>query len=260
MQSDVYSIDLYDGWNPTKKELTLCGARYHGVFDISKPKLDMRSLLAPDDGYIDGNAIINSMFQERSPDVFISHSHQDIELAIAFADFLSQQFKIGAFVDALYWGDSDELLKKLDNRYCRNEHPHDTYSYKKRNVTTSHVHMMLAAALAKVMRESKVVFYLKPYKSSSYNFADIDNENGELATESPWIFLELTLANLFFKKQPTPALESFSAKRAEVAPIRYQITDKFPELTSGDMQRWVNRFKECHDRNLPALEVLKHIK
>lgn len=92
---------------------------------------------------LDGDGISNDWFPTIDSDVFISHSHMDEKYVIAFAGWLKEKFGLQPFIDSCVWGYSNELLREIDNNYCKNDYG-NTYNYEKRNVSTSHVHMMFA--------------------------------------------------------------------------------------------------------------------
>lgn len=121
--------------------------------------------------------------------IFISHSHNDEELAIKLAGFLHHNFGIYSFIDSCVWGYMDELNKKLNdcnhdsNGYCHTCNCSD-FSY-----NLSYVHMMLASALMAMIDKCECIFFLNT--PSSIN---IHNK-----TESPWIYYELNMANVVRK-------------------------------------------------------------
>lgn len=96
-----------------------------------------------DNGEINGTALKEHWFKVNTADIFISHSHRDINKVRAFAGWLYHNFGLEAFIDLCTWGYADDLLKLLDDQYCWNKNS-ETYNYSLRNYTTSHVHMMLA--------------------------------------------------------------------------------------------------------------------
>ena len=115
-----------------------------------------------DNGHIDGTAMKSNWFQIENVDIFISHSHQDITKVKAFAGWLYDEFKLTAFIDSCVWGYCDDLLKQIDNEYCKKEDG-KTYDYELRNYTTSHVHMMLSTALMEMIDNTEcIMFYNTP--------------------------------------------------------------------------------------------------
>ncbi len=147
-------------------------------------------------GDLDGIKLIEEWFPDISADVFISHSHKDEKLAINLATWLYDNFGLISFIDSTVWGYSNELLKELDNIYCLNENG-ETYNYDKRNLTTSHVHMMLSTALNKMIDRTECMFFL--------NTSNSINDNNQ--TYSPWLYSELATFSIVEKKDPRNTLE-----------------------------------------------------
>ena len=113
--------------------------------DSKKIRKELKDFIL-DNGNIDGTSLKEHWFPLISADIFLSHSHKDIEKVKGFAGWLYNEFGLRAFIDSSVWGYCDELLLEIDKKYCF-QPKRDTYSYEKRNHTTSHVHMMLSSAL-----------------------------------------------------------------------------------------------------------------
>ena len=120
---------------------------------------DCLSEYITEDGIINGTALKEHWFSISKKDVFISHSHCDINKVKAFAGWLYDCFELEAFIDSCSWGYCDDLLKKIDKKYCYKPKT-DTYDYQLRNYTTSHVHMMLSTALTEMMDNTECVIFL----------------------------------------------------------------------------------------------------
>lgn len=56
-------------------------------------------------GNLLGEKIMKDWFPNIRADIFISHSHQDEDLAISFAGWLKQNFKLESFIDSTVWGE-----------------------------------------------------------------------------------------------------------------------------------------------------------
>ncbi len=139
---------------------------------------------------LDGNSIQDDWFPAIEADVFISHSHADQKLAIRLAKWLKSHFGLNAFIDSCVWGYANNLLKELDDEYSLIDD--SLYSYKRCQLTSSHVHMMLAVALGQMMDRTECLFFLNTPASIATN-----SSWGETTTHSPWIYYELsTLQNL----------------------------------------------------------------
>lgn len=76
---------------------------------------------------------------------FLSHSHDDETEVISLAGYLKKEYGIKCFVDSLVWGYANDLLKKIDNKYCvkKSVRGNTTYNYDLRNTSTAHVHLIL---------------------------------------------------------------------------------------------------------------------
>ena len=161
--------------------------------DIYKDKEQIKNVLREFlnyEGELEGNKIIEEWFTSGKYDIFLSHSHKDEELAIAIAGMLNEKFGLKVFIDSQVWGYIYDLQKEIDDEYCKNEGKENSYSYDKRNVSTSHVHLMLSNALRKMIDSCNFFFFLDSQNSLKYV-----NINSEDATFSPWINLEIEITN-----------------------------------------------------------------
>ena len=144
------------------------------------------------DSSIDSSKMQENWFPQIKADVFISHSHQDKELALGLAGWLYKKFGLKAFIDSVVWGYANDLLRKIDDKYCYQKTT-ETYSYQKRNYSTSHIHMMLSVALTQMIDNTECLFFLNTPNSLSPN----PDSN---QTESPWIYSEISISQLIRKK------------------------------------------------------------
>ena len=143
------------------------------------------------DGMIDGTKLQDNWFPiKQNFSVFLSHSHIDEQLAISIAGFLKKELNLNTFIDSCLWGYSNDLLREIDEKYCRQSNGR-YFDYDKRNYSTSHVHMMLSIALSRMIDECEAVFFL-----NSENSISIGEEISQERTASPWIYYELSLADM----------------------------------------------------------------
>ena len=203
------------------------------------------------DGTIDGSGLQEHWFPKIDAEVFISHSHADTDLAKALAGWLYYHFSLTSFIDSCVWGYSEDLLRSIDNKHCRHDRNPDSYSYEKRNNSTSHVHMMLATALGKMIDKTECLIFLNT--PNSISTADID----EPETHSPWLLFELGLASIIRRedlRRSQLTCLSESDKRANDLNVKYKLTkelEKLHPVTTSTLGTWRTRHQQ-----LPADHAL----
>lgn len=162
-----------------------------GLADFAQDRVLVKETLDKftfEDSSLDGASIQAEWFPQTKADIFISHSHFDERLAITLAGWLSSEFKLKAFVDSCIWNYSNKLLWNLDKKVSYDESK-GTFSYEKRNETTSHVHMMLSTALSMMIAKTECLFFLNTPNS-------LKAIKGKEKTQSPWIYSEIAIAQL----------------------------------------------------------------
>lgn len=140
------------------------------------------------DSTIDGTKLSEDWFPEIEADVFISHSHKDEDIVFRLKNKIESETKHKCFVDSSVWGNSMDLLRTIDNKYCKFANG-NTYDYNKRNYSTSHVYLMLNVALQKMIFKSRFVIFLDT--SEAISVEDTINSS----TNSPWIYSEISTVN-----------------------------------------------------------------
>lgn len=211
-----FNIELNDkDFEDLKKELSTNKDYYEDVYDYSyhrglKKYIEIgnntsdknKELIEKDlekyvnvNGTIDATTLENDWFPSVEIDVFLSHSHIDRDNAIMLAGILKEKFDLNVFIDSCVWGYTDDLLKKIDNEYCKMPHS-NSYNYEKRNKSTSYVHLLLNGALMKMINKSKCVMFL-----NTKNSLIGSNTLSEGNTSSPWIYSELLMTNIILENQ-----------------------------------------------------------
>lgn len=175
--------------------------------------------------------------------IFISHSHNDEKTAIKLAGYLYEKFNILSFIDSCVWQHMDNLNKHLNN--CTK----DRYNYcygcecSEFSYNISHVHIMLASALMKMIDKCECMFFLNT--SSSINLND--------KTESPWIYYELNIASIIQKisKIEMPIMESVLSfkRKIEFTPN----LDKMIKINEIFLKKWENKYNPLHDNPFTVL-------
>jgi hypothetical protein len=193
-------------------------------------------------GSLDGTQMQLKWFPQIRADVFISHSHKDEQMAITLAGWLSHHFGIKAFIDSCIWGYADDLLRIIDNQYCRQSNS-GNYSYEKRNYSTSHVHMMLSTALSQMIDQTECLFFLNtPSSISVYKAVN--------KTVSPWIYSEIATTQLIRKKIPIRRKSKEFSKGGKIGSldeglnIEYKLDlNHLTDIDSNDLNIWRETYR-----------------
>ena len=200
-------------------------------------------------GTLNGSNMQENWFPQIKADIFISHSHKDEKLALALAEWLKETFGLTAFIDSCVWGYSNNLLKLIDDVYCRNIN-RNSYDYDKRNYSTSHVHMMLSVALTQMIDNTECLFFLNTPNSITPD--TIINK-----TESPWIYSEISISQLIRKKElqeyrimeQNESLKTFSEDKK--LNIQYDLpTDHLVDINVDDLNEWEEKYEKQDSENL----------
>ena len=241
----VFKLNLIDS-----QEFGLDGNRMQ-IIDEKQYKTTLNDYIIDKNGIIDGNKLQNDWFKEIDFDIFISHSHKDETLAKKLSLWLYDNFHLTAFIDSNVWGYSDDLLKEIDNKYCRSKNENNIYSYEKRNKSTSHIHMMLSVAIAQMINKSKCLFFLNTPNS-------ISNESVIDGTFSPWIYYELSIANIIYINNNHTMLASNESLASDSNQIIYK-TDlqQFTEIDIDTLMQWKKRY--LSNKNERSLNVLYNL-
>lgn len=217
----------------------------------------LKDYLLNNDGALSGFKIEEEWFPQINIDVFLSHSHRDQESVISFAGWLNKTFNLNVFVDSGVWSNSTDLLKEIDDIYCKNDNNH-SYSYEKRNYSTSHVHMMLAMALAKMIDKAEITLFL-----NTDNAIKPASDTINKSTSSPWIYTELVFTSLIQKKRPKrEILKSldrsimFENRSLEIEYDVQEYINKLVPLTNRNLKLWQKYYREASDTKAHALDYL----
>lgn len=135
-----------------------------------------------DDVILDGNKMIETYFPDLKADIFISHSHKDIDKAKEFSKEIYRRTGLVSFIDSEVWENIDNLFISIHKDIVS-----DKYAY-----------MMLNTALLNMIDKCECLFFLDT--PNSFN-------NESASTLSPWIYSELSMANVIEKKIPERILK-----------------------------------------------------
>jgi hypothetical protein len=189
---------------------------------------------------LDAKQIMKEYFPQYNRfDIFLSHSHNDLNLALAIAGMLKEKFHLKVFVDSIVWKNCTDLLRSIDNEYCRIKK--GSYDYNKRNYSTSHVYLILMNSLNMMIDECETLFFLNTPNSISLE-DNLDNLDGLDRTLSPWIFSEIQTSKIIRKKIPNrniPLMESTKYFSKDLK-ISYSLElDHLTEMSQDDFLKWI---------------------
>ncbi|MDU9776459.1 TIR domain protein [Helicobacter pylori] len=126
--------------------------------------------------------------QLKNAQVFLSHSHADINKALEVKNYLENQIKRKVFVDSLFWDYKDDVLNKLAK--------YDDIS-------------KIEDAFTLILRESLEYMIKKcPYFVFLQSKNSVSNQGLSRITYSAWIYEELKIAHSISESRPIPMMES----------------------------------------------------
>lgn len=189
---------------------------------------------------LDAKQIMKEYFPQYNKfDIFLSHSHNDIDLALTIAGILKKEFHLNVFVDSIVWKNCTDLLRSIDNEYCRIKK--GSYDYNKRNYSTSHIYLILMNSLNIMIDECETLFFLNTPNSISLE-DNLDNLDDLDRTLSPWIFSEIQTSKIIRKKIPNrniPLMESTKYFSTDLK-ISYPLElDHLTNISRYNFLKWI---------------------
>ncbi|MCQ0041598.1 MAG: toll/interleukin-1 receptor domain-containing protein [Bombella sp.] len=201
------------------------------------------------------NEIIDKhLSTEEHFDFFISHSHEDMELALEISNFL-KKFGIKCFIDSMYWDCVYDVLRDIDSKHCVSKYNKngeiDTFNYKKRNATTAAVYSILTTQLSKAMDKSDCIIFINTENSL------LKTNDLRSSTYSPWLYHEISMTSLLQKKIPWYMLskmgdsrdtsissEDFLAEDQVVAKFRFDLSSEIRNMPSIHCKEFFDFFQK----------------
>ena len=191
---------------------------------------ELRRLVKGESGIIDGEKLRNFIFPTNNYDVFISHSHNDLEITKRFATWLKEKYGYNVFLDSFVWNSADGLLREIDNLYCKQRN--GLYNYHKRNYSTAHIHTMLSMSIMEIIKRSKVGILIDSHHS--INLERLRNSN-QAKTLSPWIFQEIMLMRQFANSESSTRMFSSENLNESLQMAHTVDLSDFTPLTARDL-------------------------
>lgn len=200
--------------------------------------------------FINGSKLQDDWFPEIEADVFISHSHKDLELAQGFVGWLNVEFGLKCFIDENAWGYADELLEEINSEYSDKRSDKNggyLYSHNKSNIASKHVNIMLSIALQKMIDKLEATFVLNTAHSIQ-KYSDVHNNS----TYSPWIYSEIVCTEIIRKKPLSEYRKYLIHKFAnESASKEYQAAynislEHLIEINTTILKKWADHSKAAY--------------
>lgn len=205
------------------------------MYESMKKEIDTNLENFSTNGKLDATKLSENWFPQINADIFVSHSHKDFDSALTLAGFLYKKLDLICFIDSCIWGYSNKLLKAIDVKFCKNINE-NTYDYDLRNLSTSHVHMMLTVALTKMIYKTECLFFLNTPNSI------LPKDSVKNKTLSPWIYTELSMIKYIEKKSANEhrqIIENFS-KSMDSFDVEYEVDslNNLPTLSFEEIKKW----------------------
>lgn len=219
---------------------------------------------------IDGTRVQDEWFPQIDADIFISHSHDDEDLACALAGWIHETFGLRCFLDSNVWGYSKELLEIMNAKLSNKRENKDggyLYDHQSCNNVSQHVNAMLSIALQKMIDKTEAVILV-----NTENSVQVCTENHMNQTYSPWIYTEIACTQIV-RKKPLLAYRDYkmnlkrenvlfeSVRSAIQFTISYTVSlDHLKSLEEEDLEKWEEEYcenKEDYEYPLDALYQLK---
>ena len=194
-------------------------------------------------------------------DIFISHSHKDINLAKGLAGYLEEYCKVSCFIDSLYWGNIDELLEEFNKKSLHEDKAtgKEYFDHQSTKEVAKHANMILASALTEMINNSECVFFLNT-DNSVISGSDVINKN---ETSSPWIYHEIFITSIIYRRE-TRRYALFKGQQIECNLIKrlprfiYSLDlTGMTNLNDNDILNWGSKLNSNNAHPLDVLYKLK---
>lgn len=192
-------------------------------------------------------------------DIFISHSHKDLELAKGLSNYLQLFFGVSCFIDSLYWGNIDELQEELNRMHLHEDKAtgKEYYDHQSTMEVAKHANMILASALTEMIDNCECVFFLNTDNSVIRGTEAISKNE----TYSPWIYHEVFTTTIIQKKQRSKFNESYQFRDnaiKQIPDISYGLDlSGMTVLREEDILEWGTKINSNKDKH--PLDVLYNL-
>ncbi|PDX25867.1 TIR domain protein [Helicobacter pylori] len=184
MKAFVVDLDSRENQSILKPSTRCSNNQVHQINEAAKKiyELIKKAKHSNDDIILNHNEIKEAFFspfkpQLKNAQVFLSHSHADINKALEVKNYLENQIKRKVFIDSLFWDYKDDVLNKLA-KYDDISRIEDAFT------------LILRESLQDMIKKCPYFVFLQSKNS-------VSNQGLSRITYSAWIYEELKIANTF---------------------------------------------------------------
>ena len=243
---DSYCAKILKELNSTRPHSNFLNSRHTSVTDPYPIKSILKNNIVGSKS-LNAEKIKGEWFPIIESDIFISHSHRDIETVTKLAEILSKHLGLKVFVDSEVWKYSEDLVQQIECQ-C---HEGGYFIHDK---IVAHVNIMLASALTKMLNNTECVIFL-----NTSNSLIPDQYSTSHQTDSPWIYHELFTTSLLPIRTPKRKMEKSVVNEASQFEIAHTVPlEHLTNLSDVEFENWTIKAKNIHWEN--ALDALYNLK
>ncbi|GAA6794210.1 toll/interleukin-1 receptor domain-containing protein [Helicobacter pylori] len=155
--------------------------------------------------------------QLKNAQVFLSHSHADINKALEVKDYLEEYLDAECvFIDSLFWDYKNNVLKEIKKHHIDVSKIEDAFT------------LILRESLQDMIEKCPYFVFLQSNNS-------VSNQGLSRTTYSAWIYEELKIAHSIRESRLTPMMESMQVFH-DISPF----LESFETITLKELSRIIN--------------------
>ncbi|MGL2538079.1 toll/interleukin-1 receptor domain-containing protein [Helicobacter pylori] len=228
MKAFVVDLDSRENQSILKPSTRCSNNQVHQINEAAKKiyELIKKAKHSNDDIILNHNEIKEAFFspfkpQLKNAQVFLSHSHADINKALEVKNYLENQIKRKVFIDSLFWDYKDDVLNKLA-KYDDISRIEDAFT------------LILRESLQDMIKKCPYFVFLQS-KNSVSNQGLSRNQDLLKITYSAWIYEELKIAHSISESRPIPMMESMQVFH-DISPF----LESFETITLKKLSQQIN--------------------
>ncbi|GAA8491868.1 toll/interleukin-1 receptor domain-containing protein [Helicobacter pylori] len=228
MKAFVVDLDSRENQSILKPSTRCSNNQVHQINEAAKKiyELIKKAKHSNDDIILNHNGIKEAFFspfkpQLKNAQVFLSHSHADINKALEVKNYLENQIKRKVFIDSLFWDYKGDVLNKLA-KYDDISRIEDAFT------------LILRESLQDMIKKCPYFVFLQS-KNSVSNQGLSRNQDLLKITYSAWIYEELKIAHSISESRPSPMMESMQVFH-DISPF----LESFETITLKKLSQQIN--------------------